>query len=409
MAIAPTGAIYKSLFFDGEDSRSYGVYITGEAVYNAPERDVEMIEIPGRNGAFALDNGRFQNIEVAYPTGIFASTEADFRTAVSNFRNFLCSKRGYVRLTDEYNPDEYRLAVYKSGLEVSPTMLKAGEFEIVFDCKPQRFLTSGETAVTVANNGRLTNPTLFPSNPLLRVDGYGDITINGETMNIDNAFVGNIPVTSGTKEETSTSSLTTTLTVDIDSGEYNNGDILSSLNNNLFTISLSAQPVSPGKYGGFSIGSWYINNSNAMVIGTSSSGSTSRSAGPYTVINASNTSLGTYTCNISVSYSYNGSRTITCTVTCSFSGTGAQYMKIQNTSIKMSRLYVDSTVRSVSNTMYIDLDLGEAWSESAGVITPLNNVLAVGAKLPTLNPGTNTFTYDNTITALKVTPRWWKV
>ncbi len=134
MAVAPTGAIYKALKFDNVSSRTYGVYITGEAVYNAPERDVEMITIPGRNGTFALDNGRFENIEVSYPAGIYADTEADFRQAISDFRNFLCSRKGYVRLQDEYNPDEYRMAVYKSGLDVTPAMLRAGEFNIVFDC-----------------------------------------------------------------------------------------------------------------------------------------------------------------------------------------------------------------------------------------------------------------------------------
>ena len=149
MAIISTGAIYKSLVFDGESSRDYGIYITGQAVYNAPERDVEMINIPGRNGSFALDKGRFQNIEVTYPAGIFADNETDFAQGVSDFRNFLCSRNGYVRLTDDYNPDEYRMAVYKSGLDVSPAQLKAGEFQLVFDCKPQRYLTSGEEPITI--------------------------------------------------------------------------------------------------------------------------------------------------------------------------------------------------------------------------------------------------------------------
>lgn len=153
MAIAPTGAIYKSLIFDGEDSRDYGIYITGKAVYNAPQRAVEMISIPNRNGAFALDKGYFENIEVTYPAGIFADNETNFAEAISDFRNFLCSRKGYVRLSDEYNPGEYRMAVYKSGLEVSPTQLRAGEFEITFDCKPQRFLTSGEDEITIGQWG----------------------------------------------------------------------------------------------------------------------------------------------------------------------------------------------------------------------------------------------------------------
>ena len=120
MAITQTGAIYKAFSFDNVSSRNYGVYITSEAVYNAPERDVEMIAIPGRNGAYVLDNGRFENIEIKYPAGIFADNETDFAQAVSDFRNFLCSKKGYFRLEDEYNPDEYRMALYKSGLEVLP-------------------------------------------------------------------------------------------------------------------------------------------------------------------------------------------------------------------------------------------------------------------------------------------------
>ena len=111
MAIAPTGAIYKTLTFDGKSSAGYGVYITGQAVYNAPEREVEMITIPGRNGSFAFDKGRFENITVTYPAGIFADTESDFSEAISDFRNFLCSRSGYVRLQDDYNPNEYRMAV----------------------------------------------------------------------------------------------------------------------------------------------------------------------------------------------------------------------------------------------------------------------------------------------------------
>lgn len=149
MAVAPTGNIFKGLEFDGQSSKNFGVYITGEAVFNAPERDVEMISIAGRNGSFALDKGRFENIEVTYPAGIFADTETDFAEAISDFRNFLCSRKGYVRLTDEYNPAEYRMAIYKSGLDVSPTQLKAGEFNITFDCKPQRYLLSGEEPRTI--------------------------------------------------------------------------------------------------------------------------------------------------------------------------------------------------------------------------------------------------------------------
>ena len=43
------------IIFGGVDSSDYGIYISGEAVYNAPQRAVEFVDVPGRNGAIAID------------------------------------------------------------------------------------------------------------------------------------------------------------------------------------------------------------------------------------------------------------------------------------------------------------------------------------------------------------------
>lgn len=134
--------------FGGADSSTYGIYISGEGVFNAPERAVEMISIPGRNGAIALDQGRFENIEVTYPAFNYEQGMSDFSSNLAGLRSALCSKRGYQRLTDTIHPDEFRLGVYRSGLEVTPVKYNtASDFNIMFDCKPQRFLTSGEAEV----------------------------------------------------------------------------------------------------------------------------------------------------------------------------------------------------------------------------------------------------------------------
>lgn len=194
MAIIETGAIFKALRFDGTSagqggvlSSDYGVYITGEAVYNAPKRRVNMLQIPGRNGLFAQDDGAFDNITVTYPAGLIQGTEADFKQAISNFRNALCSRVGYHRLEDDYNTDEYRMAVYKEGLEVSPADMQAGEFSITFECKPQRLLKSGDTWTTATQYMRFLNPTLFEASPIFQVNGYGSFTMtqaNGGTATI---------------------------------------------------------------------------------------------------------------------------------------------------------------------------------------------------------------------------------
>ena len=174
--MAVTGAIFNSLVFGGVSSADYGIYITGEAVFNAPKRAVETVSVPGRNGDIIIDQGHWENIEVTYPAGTFGMSETEFRTALSDFRNAIVSQLGYQRLSDTYHPDEYRMGTYVEGLEVNTkSHNKAGEFDLIFNCKPQRWLTEGETAVTVASGDTLTNPTLYESHPLLMVEGYGGL------------------------------------------------------------------------------------------------------------------------------------------------------------------------------------------------------------------------------------------
>lgn len=179
------GMTFKSLTFGGVNSLNFGIYITGDAVYNAPERDVEVFSIAGRNGDLTIDRGRFSNIEVTYPAGCFSYTQAEFASKIRAFRNAIVSKIGYQRLTDGYNEGEYRQALYTSGLDVSPTWnSRAGEFDITFNCKPQRFLTSGEETTTLTASGTITNPTEFASKPLIAVTGLGDLTVGSFEMSI---------------------------------------------------------------------------------------------------------------------------------------------------------------------------------------------------------------------------------
>lgn len=166
------------LTFDGVDSSDFGVFISGEGVFDAPARRGEMISIPGRNGSLFMDEGVFENITVEYPAFIGTGYEELFRTKLGDLRSALSSRGNYKRLTDTYHPDEFRLGIFREGLEVDPQHItRAGGFTMKFDCKPQRFLVSGEDPVVFYENGSITNPTLFASSPLIKVIGNGTVAI----------------------------------------------------------------------------------------------------------------------------------------------------------------------------------------------------------------------------------------
>lgn len=180
----------KELYYGGIKLSDYGCYISGDSVYNAPVRVYDEYEIPGRNGNLLISQNRFANIEVTYPAFIFAGTQAEFADKMQQLRNALYSLKGYQTITDDYHPDEFRKGVYMAGLEAAPVQYnRAGEFEITFDCKPQRFLTSGQTQTTLTANTNVTvsNPTAFDSCPSFELSSGtngGKITINGVDITI---------------------------------------------------------------------------------------------------------------------------------------------------------------------------------------------------------------------------------
>lgn len=177
---------YKSFTFDGKNSLTdYGVYITGEGVYNSPPPVYDMITVPGRSGNLALSGHRFENYTLEYKCGCFADTQAAFADKIADVRNWLASSAGYKELSDDYHTDEFRLALFHSDIEANPVQhWQAAEFSIIFDCKPQRFLTSGQSATTLTASGTITNPTLFASKPIITVTGNGDLTVGSVTVTI---------------------------------------------------------------------------------------------------------------------------------------------------------------------------------------------------------------------------------
>ena len=409
--------LFKSLRYGDIDTKEYDVYISGDAVFNSPARDVEMIEIPGRNGAYALDKRRYKNIDVTYPAGLGTKNEAEFRRKIESLRNALSSKVGYQRLEDDYNGEEYRLAVYKSGLDVNPKMLRAGEFDIVFDCKPQRFLKIGEIETPVSSGGIITNPTLFESHPLLKTEGYGNININDEPIIVNSVPLGDVTLINGFQETSGTRWVKY-----FDTDQFNAGDTITvgagAVYDNLIqrnsNIVVDAQV--PTTYTAQTSGA------SARVLRQTSKNVYMVLEYPTFTFTAGTDGVVYFRAELVLTYRKNGaSNSVIQTHEVKFT------YSAQNNRITMEmadksttdfrdsfrrefgEVSVYSTVNSNDQPVYIDLDIGEAYILSDGKAVSFNDAAYLPADLPTLKPGDNVITYDNTFTSFKVTPRWWRI
>ena len=82
---------------------------------------------------------------------------------------------------------------------------------------------------------------------------------------------------------------------------------------------------------------------------------------------------------------------------------------IKGTRIIMRDLVADSTASSLGHPTYIDCDLGSAYKYVDDEIVSLDAFIDLGSDLPMLDIGENEITFDNTITDLKIIPRWRQI
>ena len=161
------------ILFNGISSKDVSIEVEHFPKYEVPERDYEVVHVPGKNGDIFIDKGSYQNVSRAYEIA-FGSYVRDYAVMANVVSEWLHSASGYARLEDTYEPEYYRLAVYEENLELSNILNQAGRATISFNCKPQRYLKSGERPIKINSSPTLVrNPTKFAALPKITVNGSG--------------------------------------------------------------------------------------------------------------------------------------------------------------------------------------------------------------------------------------------
>lgn len=172
--------------FNGISSEDLGIIIQFIPSYEFPEKEYQTVSIPGRNGNLVIDNGSFKNVERTYSIAKVFKKGEKFIPSTSAIVSWLYSANGYARLEDSYEPDFYRMAIYKNDGSLSNYYDVATALEITFECKPERWLISGEKFILVNNDDKIQNPTSFDSSPVITLTTIAneDTTINIEGTEI---------------------------------------------------------------------------------------------------------------------------------------------------------------------------------------------------------------------------------
>lgn len=421
-------AIANVIEFGGVSSDAYDVVIEGPGEYTAPSRAYESISIPGRNGALVLDKGYYENIEAKFNAVIQAKTQLEFERKVRDFKNAIVSQKDYQRLTEAYHPESYRMAVYKSGFDDEPKFIgKAAVFTLVFECTPQRYLMSGETPMEIENGDTLLNPTKFDAQPLLMVNGDGDMELNGYPIHLDHEEVGYIDIMPSYFGQTGK------LYFDGNNNLVNDGDdiVLPGFIMAL-RISIVSQYV-------------YINLSGPKTWISQTIPNYEADGGEHvtdTIVDVTfeygeqrfTKGVGSTSYTDEVSFSFQlwpdnpltpgTARTVTLTCSLNFESDNTNWVSFSfsdfdiddytapvnfNELVETQPITALSTQTMLGTPTYIDCELGEAYKIVDGNMVSLNRYIDLGSDLPVLSPGVNEVVIGQGIQEVDIIPRWWEL
>lgn len=180
--------------YKGIRSCDMGLRIESKNVFSAPEYEVDFLSIPGRDGDLISGGGRFPNVQVTYSVFIPAKTISELSQKITAVKGWLYSGlNSYHTLSDTYDTDFFRHAVYAGKLDVEDELNRIGIFTVSFSCKPFRYDEAGTVSTTLSASGdMLLNPYPFISRPIIRIDGdgKGTLTIQSEGSNAAWNFTG---------------------------------------------------------------------------------------------------------------------------------------------------------------------------------------------------------------------------
>lgn len=172
--------------FNGVSSADVGIEVEKFPSYDIPEKEYDIIHVPGRNGDIVIDTGTYKNVSRIYEVSI-ATRDIAFHRKMGRVAQWLYSASGYARLEDSYEPDTYRLAIYNKKVSIENLFNEAGKAKLEFNCKPQRFLKSGDIPTTITTSSIMYNDTPFDALPIINVvtdDTAGELVIGDVTLSI---------------------------------------------------------------------------------------------------------------------------------------------------------------------------------------------------------------------------------
>lgn len=160
----------------------YGIVINKKPPLVKPERNVEEIAIPGRDGDLTIDYGTYKSI--TFP---MTCTFLDNVSGIS-IDDIVTWLDGYDNLILSWQSDRQYKAKLINRIDIAQSLETYGEFPLIFKAQPFGYSTNNYVNTFSSTPCSIFNGCTKDSRPVIKIYGSGtiDLIINSNTVHLTN-------------------------------------------------------------------------------------------------------------------------------------------------------------------------------------------------------------------------------
>jgi len=164
--------------YKGIKSKDMHLRVLNDVSFASPTRDVNLIQVPGRDGDLIMDNGRYNSVIRSIPCRLVAPSHANVENLISQINSWLISDVSFHEFEWHNDPDFEYLAKVEGAVISQRILSKFGTTDIDFRLHPIKYLKSSLSERQITSGTNIPNQFSVEAKPIIRIIGSGDITIN---------------------------------------------------------------------------------------------------------------------------------------------------------------------------------------------------------------------------------------
>jgi len=163
--------------FKGKRSDEMHLIIENNVGFASPERDLEFIAIPGRDGELIIDNKRYGSVTRTIPCVLSLPKDESVEHVATKIGNWLNVDHQYHDFHWAEDPEFVYRAMFYESFNLQRVIRRFGRLVLNFKMHPIKYLKSSLVERSVASGFNLHNPLTLPSKPIIKIVGHGDMRI----------------------------------------------------------------------------------------------------------------------------------------------------------------------------------------------------------------------------------------